>query len=172
MNGPLNNQICENNASYCKFGCETVLRQIDAFEDQINGVIKSSDVEYVHKMRVASRRIRAALPLFRPCFPKKEFKRWRREIKKVTRLLADARDLDVQIAFIEQYKENLKPATEKTSVDLLLKHHKDQRKSVQSSVVNGLEKLMATGVLRDVRKFCDQTIKQQANATFDPQKVL
>jgi putative phosphoesterase len=31
---------------------------------------------------------------------------------------------------------------------------------------------MATGVLGDVRKFCDQTIKQQANATLDPQKVL
>jgi putative phosphoesterase len=171
MYDPVNGQTCETDPSYCKFGCETVLKQLDAFEDQIDGVIKSSDIEYVHKMRVASRRTRAALPLFRSCFPQKDFKRWQREIKKVTRLLADARDLDVQIAFVEQYEQNLKPATEKTGVNLLLKHHKDQRKSVQSSVVNGLEKLMATGVLRDVRKFCDQTVKQ-ANATFDPKKVL
>jgi putative phosphoesterase len=90
----------------------------------------------------------------------------------VTRLLADARDLDVQIAFIEQYLGNLKSPTEKRGVVLLLKHHKDQRKNAQSSVVNGLEKLMATGVLGDVRRFCDQTVKQQANATFDAQKVL
>jgi putative phosphoesterase len=172
MNATVNGQTCETDTSYCRFGCKTVREQLDAFEAQIDGVIKNGDIEYVHKMRVASRRIRAALPLFRSCFPKKDFKRWRREIKNVTRLLADARDLDVQIAFIEQYKENLPPAREKTGVDLLLKRQKDRRKSVQSSVVSGLEKLMATGVLGDVRKFCDQTIKQQANATFDPQKVL
>jgi len=171
MNDPVNGQTFETDTSYCKFGCETVLKQLDAFEAQIDGVIKSGDIEYVHKMRVASRRIRAALPLFRSCFPKKDFERWRREIKEVTRLLADARDLDVQIAFVEQYIENLKPATEKTGVNLLLKRQKDRRKSVQSFVVSGLEKLMATCVLRDVRKFCDQT-RKQASATFDPQKVL
>ena len=158
--------------SYCKFGCETMLKQLDVFEDQIDGVIKSNDIEYVHKMRVASRRIRAALPLFKSCFPKKAFRKWRREIKKVTRLLASARDLDVQIAFVEQYMESLKSATEETGIDLLLRHHKDQRKSVQSSVVKDLEKLMATCVLMDIRSFCVQTIRQQDNVTLDRNKVL
>ena len=121
MKGPVNSQPCKTNPSYCRFGCETTLKQLDAFEDQIDGVLKSSDIEYVHRMRVGSRRIRAALPIFKVCFPKKDYKKWRHEIKEVTRLLSNARDLDVQIAFIEQYKENLKPATGKTGLDLLLR---------------------------------------------------
>ena len=53
---------------------ETILKLLDAFEDQIDGVMKNEDIEYVHKMRVTSRRIRAALPLFKPAFPKKNSK--------------------------------------------------------------------------------------------------
>src|SRR5208337_3225306 len=172
MKGPVKTQPCETDPSYCRFGCETLLTQLDAFEQQIDGVLKSSDIEYVHRMRVGSRRIRAALPIFRVCFPKKDYKKWRREVKEVTRLLSNARDLDVQIAFIEQYKENLKPTAEKTGLDLLLRQHKEQSKRIQSSVVNGLEKLIASCILKDIRSFCLQTVKEQANATFDPEIVL
>ena len=46
-------------------------------------------------------------------FQKKNSENGRRQIKKVTRLLSSARDLDVQIASIEQYLGSLKPATKK-----------------------------------------------------------
>lgn len=160
-----------DDSSYCKFGCETMLKQLDAFESQIDGVLENRDIEYVHKMRVASRRIRAALPLFKPCFPKKEFRKWRREIKKVTRLLSSARDLDIQIASIEQYLGSLKPATKKVGLDLLIKHHKEQRKALQSTVVDGLERLTGTCVLRDIRSFCNQ-VSEQTGENFDPDIVL
>ena len=54
-------------------------------------------------MRVASRRLRAALPLFSSCFPEKDFRHWMHEIKSVTRALGEARDTDVQIAFLKKY---------------------------------------------------------------------
>src|SRR5208283_3363008 len=115
---------------------------------------------------------RAALPLFRFCFPGKEFKEWASQLKKVTRLLAEARDLDVQIAFIEQYTKKLNSTTEKAYVETLLKEHKDRRKIIQSYVVSGLEKLEASDILQDIRKFCEQTITEQSKATFDSNKVL
>jgi len=172
MNGPVNMQTKNDYSSYCKFGCETMLKQLDAFEGQIDGVIESSDIEYLHRMRVASRRIRAALPLFQSCFPKNEYAKWRREIKKVTRLLSSARDLDVQLASIEQYLSSLKPATEKTGIDLLIRHHKEQRKALQSTVIDGLEKLTATCILPDIRNFCKQTISPQTVETFDRNEVM
>jgi putative phosphoesterase len=172
MNAPINSRTCQSEPSYCKFGSETILKLLPVFEDQIEGVMKSDDIEYVHKMRVTSRRLRAALPLFRFCFPEKEFKEWVSQLKKVTRLLANARDLDVQIAFIEQYMKNLKSPTEKACVETLLKDHKDRRKRIQSSVVSGLEKLEASDILQDIRKFCEQTVTEQSNATFDSNQVL
>lgn len=172
MNAPIKPQTSQKNTSYCKFGSEIVLKLLPVFEDQFEGVIKSEDTEYVHKMRVTSRRLRAALPLFRFCFPGREFKEWTRQLKKATRLLADARDLDVQIAFIQQYIGKLKPTAEKSGVNVLLEDHRERRRSIQSSVVSGLEKLEASNVLADIRNFCEKTIAEQSDATFDSKQVL
>ena len=172
MNAPINSQTDQSDTSYCKFGSETLLKLLPVFEGQIEGVMKSDDIEYVHKMRVTSRRLRAALPLFRSCFPEKEFKEWVSRLKKVTRLLANARDLDVQIAFIEQYNRKITSLTEKASLEALLKEHADRRKSIQSSVVSGLEKLEASDILQDIRRFCEQTISEHSSVTFDSNQVL
>jgi hypothetical protein len=94
MSAPTKSQTCQRNSSYCKFGSETLLKLLSVFEDQIEGVMQSDDIEYIHKMRVISRRLRAALPHFRFCFPGKKFKEWASQLKKVTRLLADSDGLD------------------------------------------------------------------------------
>ena len=144
---PRTSPTCNLNPSYCKFGAKTILDLLDGFAENIDGVIRNEDVECVHKTRVASRRLRAALPLFRYCFPRKEFAYWSKEIKKVTKLLGEARDLDVQIAFIEKYMET---TTQKKGLDLLLEDHKNRRDGLQSSVVKGLNKLKASKTLEEI----------------------
>ena len=42
--------------------------------EQADGVLDTRDIERVHDMRVASRRLRAVLEIFAPCFPQSEFK--------------------------------------------------------------------------------------------------
>jgi len=172
MNAQTEPQTYQSDTSYCKLGSETILKLLPVFEDQIEGVIKNDDIEYVHKMRVTSRRLRAMLPLFRFCFPEKEFKGWANQLKKVTRLLAEARDLDVQIAFVDQYINKLRSITEKASLELLMRDHKNRRKSIQTFIVSGLEKLETSDTLQNIRKFCEQTSKEQSNATFDSNQVL
>lgn len=75
-------------------------RSQELFE-QSAGVLDLDDVERVHDMRVATRRLRAALELFEACFPPK---RWRKALKRV-RALADAlgerRDVDVELELLE-----------------------------------------------------------------------
>jgi CHAD domain-containing protein len=64
-------------------------------------VLDLDDVERVHDMRVATRRLRAALEIFEPCFPPK---RWRKALKRVKALadaLGERRDLDVEIELLE-----------------------------------------------------------------------
>lgn len=172
MNAPNKALTCQSDNSYCKFGFEALLKLLAVFGDQISGVIKNDDVEYVHKTRVTSRRLRATMPLFKACFRKKEFSEWLCEIKKVTRLLGNARDLDVQLVFIEQYMEKLNSTAEKEGLDALVNAHKDQRNSIQPTVVGGLEELKATDVLEELRKFCEKTVAEQTKDAFDPQKVL
>lgn len=173
MNAHLNEtQKNGNDASYCKFGFETLLKLLDSFENQIDGVIKGDDIECVHKMRVASRRMRAALPLFRLCFSKRKFKKWLLEIKNVTCLLSEARDLDVQIAFIEQYLEALGSSTGNIGVDLLLKDKKIRRSQIHPSVVRGLQQLKAYGFTEDIQADCESTLEELSALPLDFFQVL
>ena len=119
-------------------------------------------------MRVASRRLRAALPLFADCFPEKEYRLWLREIKKITRALGAARDTDVQIAFLKKYlKSQAGPvphdapvkAPENTShtgdfLGTLLARLQKQRGAFQKQVTAVLDELEHSQVLPSLRKAC------------------
>jgi putative phosphoesterase len=153
----------ENDASYCKFGIERLTELLNAFENQIGGVVESEDIEYVHRMRVASRRIRATMPLFRTCFPQKKFRKWLKEVKKVTKLLGEARDLDIQIAFIKHYQSENKESAENSIVELLLRSKKNRRATVQPRVVEGLKELRESDILSKMREFYDNTTADLQN---------
>ncbi len=88
---------------YCRYSSQVILPLLSALDEELDGVRDASDIEYVHRCRVATRRIRAALPIFSCCIPKSKGKRWKKEIRAITRALGQARDLDVQIAFIEAF---------------------------------------------------------------------
>ena len=67
-----------------------------------DGVLDMDDVERVHDMRVATRRLRAVLEVCAPCFPKKPYKAALRDVKALADALGLRRDPDVQIAAIER----------------------------------------------------------------------
>jgi CHAD domain-containing protein len=71
-------------------------RATEVFE-QAAGVLDTGDIERVHDMRVATRRLRAALEFFERCFPKREFKRALKEVKSLADALGERRDPDVHI---------------------------------------------------------------------------
>ncbi len=58
-------------------------------------------------MRVASRRLRAGLAEHGPMFDKERCKRFRKHVRRVTRKLGKARELDVSIALALEYRESL-----------------------------------------------------------------
>ncbi len=57
-----------------------------------------NDIEYVHQLRVGTRRADAALRIFADCLPKKVHRKARRRLKKLRRAAAAARDWDVFLA--------------------------------------------------------------------------
>jgi len=66
------------------------------------GVLDTGDIERVHDMRVATRRLRAAMEIFAPAFPKKEHKRTLRDVKALADALGERRDPDVHIEELER----------------------------------------------------------------------
>ena len=62
-----------------------------------------AEIERVHDMRVATRRLRAALEIFEPCFPPKEFRAALARVKQIADALGERRDRDVAIATLEEF---------------------------------------------------------------------
>jgi len=76
------------------------VRTAEVFEHSTE-VLDLEDVERVHDMRVATRRLRAALEVFEPCFPHKRYRKALRRVKALADALGVRRDLDVEIELLE-----------------------------------------------------------------------
>jgi CHAD domain-containing protein len=91
---------CEE--SFARAAARTIeVRAAEVFEHS-PGVLAIDDPERVHDMRVATRRLRAAMEVFEPCFPRKRFRKTLREVKALADALGARRDPDVQIEFLER----------------------------------------------------------------------
>ena len=71
------------------------------------GVLDTGDIERVHDMRVASRRLRAVLEIFEPCFPRSEFGGVLRDVKQLADALGARRDPDVHIDALTAFSKSL-----------------------------------------------------------------
>ncbi len=75
------------------------VRAAEVFEHSA-GVLDLDDVEPVHDMRVATRRLRAAIEIFEPCFPRKRHRKALKRVKALADALGERRDLDVEIELL------------------------------------------------------------------------
>jgi CHAD domain-containing protein len=78
--------------------------------DQADGVLDTEDIERVHDMRVATRRLRAVLEIFEPCFPPGGYKGALRDVKALADALGERRDPDVHIAALEAVEDAVRAA--------------------------------------------------------------
>src|SRR4051794_26016982 len=77
---------------------------------EAEGVLDTSDIERVHDMRVATRRLRAALEVFQACFPKQRLRAALKDVKALADALGERRDRDVHIAELAAFEGELSAA--------------------------------------------------------------
>jgi CHAD domain-containing protein len=95
---------------YALAAARIVRVRADELFDHADGVLDTSDIERVHDMRVASRRLRAVLEIFEPCFPKGDFKTVLRDVKALADALGERRDPDVHIDAMEAFAASVQAA--------------------------------------------------------------
>jgi CHAD domain-containing protein len=98
---------------------KAVAVRADEVWEHADNVLDVGDIERVHDMRVATRRLRAVLEIFSPCFPKKAHRSALREVKALADALGERRDPDVQIEHLEAYGDAA-PAQDRPGVDVLV----------------------------------------------------
>src|SRR3954471_567368 len=107
------------------------------------GVLDTGDIERVHDMRVASRRLRAVLEVFAPCFPKGPYSGVLRDVKAIADALGERRDPDVHLAAMETLAEKL-PEHLKPGVELLAERQRERQAVGNDVLAPALEDMERT----------------------------
>lgn len=126
--------------TFVQTGRYMLLERAKKLLDWTDGVLKQEDVEAVHKMRVATRRLRAALDAFEPCCNAKGFKKVYRRVKKLADLLGAARDTDVMLQNLHSQVE-AEPVQDRPGSQWLMKRLEDYREDRQGMLETYLESL-------------------------------
>lgn len=132
----------------CIFGAGILSNHVQALKEEISGIqAGSKDIEFVHRARVASRRLRSAFPLFSSCLPQKKAASWQKNIRQVTQALGEARDTDVQIEHLEKFLKKVPERTYRPGILRLTLRLRQHRRKIQPAVEKAVEKLSSEGIL-------------------------
>src|ERR1700674_3859583 len=77
------------------FASEQTRRRLERLAFQVRSTTRSPAGEAVHELRVAVRRSAQALTVFKACFPRREVKGIRKELKRILTAAGDVRDFDI-----------------------------------------------------------------------------
>ena len=125
------------------------------FEEMVSfeqGTIDGSDIEALHDMRVASRRVQAVLKIFRGAFPKKKFKAEYAEVRGLIRALGEVRDYDVLIDKLEKFKST-DTTNDKRALDLFIIRKKAERNEKRKILVQHINSLNKAGYKEHFYRF-------------------
>jgi len=103
---------------YGEAAAQVVAERADAMFGKRRHVLDTADIEGVHGMRVATRRLRAALEVFGPCLDRQRGAQALSDVKTLAAALGERRDRDVQLERLERLHERTEGA-ERRAVELL-----------------------------------------------------
>jgi CHAD domain-containing protein len=115
------------------------------------GVRSGKDIEDVHKMRVATRRQRAAWRLFGEYFRKGRTKPYRTGLRDLAGRLGAVRDLDVQLENMDAYRADL-PVAEHRAIEPLIDSWRQHRDDARVLLMRELD---STGHARFIQDYVD-----------------
>lgn len=143
--------------------------------DHGDGVLDTTDIERVHAMRVASRRLRAVLEIHAACFPKALFRPVLRDVKALADALGARRDPDVQLAAIAEFARAL-DAGEQAGIAVFERELREDQARGNETLAAALQEIERTDLigrllaLADSADHADSAVEAE-NAVEEPDAV-
>jgi CHAD domain-containing protein/phosphoglycolate phosphatase-like HAD superfamily hydrolase len=118
-----------------------------------HGARRGEDIEFVHDMRVATRRARASAELFAAWFERPVVKPMLKALRTTGRRLGAVRDLDVALLKLRTYQTAL-PAAQSPGLDGLVAHWEDLRRAAYGGLLEWLDTDAYRTFIADFAAFC------------------
>lgn len=139
--------------TYAEAAARIVSVRASELTEHAQGVLDTGDIERVHDMRVTTRRLRAALEIFEPCFPAGPYRRALDDVKRLADALGERRDRDVAIASLHAFNDQM-PGPDRRGVASLI-----DRYCVEQEEANaGLAPLVDDQSLRSLRQGLEELV--------------
>jgi CHAD domain-containing protein len=135
-------------------GARIVRTRADELFAQAAGVLDVRDIERVHDMRVASRRLRAVLEIFAPCFPPREYASVLKDVKALADALGERRDPDVHIDALTAFARALTPA-QRSGVQVLIAEQRDRQAAGNEVLAAALARMEERGLRERLHALAD-----------------
>jgi len=123
---------------FAEFGRDLLPTYAKKFLKWPDDIRKQEDIEAVHKMRVASRRLRAALDAFESCANPKLFKKVNSQVKRLADRLGTVRDTDVMIAGLRTDQSEVVGEEQEAGVqwliDRLESYHQQEKQALDAEL--------------------------------------
>ena len=126
----------------------------DELFDQSENVLDTSDIERVHDMRVATRRLRAVLEIFAPCFERTLHRGVLGDVKSLADALGERRDPDVHIDALQRFEAAVAEADRPGIESLVTRLHQDQAAG-NTTVSHALEEMERSDLRGRLRAMCE-----------------
>ncbi|MBO9309480.1 MAG: CHAD domain-containing protein, partial [Chloroflexi bacterium] len=115
-------------------------------------VLASDDSEAVHQMRVATRRLRSTLRIFRSYYRARPLKPLRAALKQTAALLGSVRDLDVYREHLTEYTKE-QPAAERRELRLIDAQLSERHAELRAQLLDHLRSATYSAFLSDFAAF-------------------
>lgn len=129
------------------------VRAAEVFE-HAEGVLDLGDTERVHDMRVATRRLRAAMEVFESCFPRKRHRKALKRVKALADALGERRDRDVTIGLLEGLAGELREG-DRGALTVLVESQREEQLAANEE----LAPFVAPKRLRKLRRRLDELVE-------------
>lgn len=122
---------------------EAALRCFDFYFKNLlwneRGTRTGDDPEFLHYLRVASKRLRVSISLFGRYFPEHDFSRYENELKALAPVLGKARDTDVYLEFLNEKASGEMPLHELNVFNRYKNFFLNRKKLRQKAVLRKLD---------------------------------
>ena len=156
---------------FAEAAAATVAVRAEELFEQSENVLDMTDIERVHDMRVASRRLRAVLEIYAPCFPADEFKPILREVKALADALGARRDPDVLLDQLAKLESTL-PKANVPGVEAFAAPVHDEQARGNEILAAALDHAEQTGLRRRLAVLASRAVAPEPEPEPEPQEVL
>jgi len=146
------------------FAVQKILsHQFQWFREQLPGVQRDIDSEFVHQARVATRRMRSALRLFRDAIPDRTAAYLAGELKWLGGKFGAVRDIDVFLLNLSRFRERIEhlPGKKKRGLEKLIVEH---RHGLLDTLCQALESIRYKTLERRFVQFLERPLPSRPRA--------